>query len=100
MYRGSGGRAVERWTVNRGDGCSTPPSAVSKPRQFHSPHICLFLLEDTLKAGLCLFCSGLVHLSVYSQVIAYRNIGTVEGLAVDWIAKNIYWTDAQKVRVL
>ena len=36
-------------------------------------------------------------LHVFSQVIAHRNLGTVEGLAVDWIAKNIYWTDAQKV---
>ena len=35
----SGGRAVERRTVNRGDGGSIPPTAVSKPRQFRSPHI-------------------------------------------------------------
>ena len=30
---GSGGRAVERRTVNRGDGGSIPPTAVSKLRQ-------------------------------------------------------------------
>ena len=47
---GSGGRAVERRTVNRGDGGSMPPTAVSKLRQFLSPHICLCLLEETLKA--------------------------------------------------
>ena len=48
---GSGGRAVERRTVNRGDGGSIPPAAVSNLRQFRSPHICLCLSEETLKAG-------------------------------------------------
>ena len=48
---GSGGRAVERRTVNRGDSGSIPPTAVSKLRQFRSPHICLCLSEETLKAG-------------------------------------------------
>ena len=47
---GSGGRAVERWTVNRGDGGSIPPTAISKLRQFRLPHICLCLSEETLKA--------------------------------------------------
>ena len=42
---------VERLTVNRGDGGSIPPTAVSKRMQFHSPHICLCLSEETLKAG-------------------------------------------------
>ena len=42
---------VERWTVNRGGGGSIPPTAISKLRLFHSPHICLCLLEETLKAG-------------------------------------------------
>ena len=41
----------ERRTVNRGDGGSIPPTAVSKLRQFHSSHICPFLSEDTLKPG-------------------------------------------------
>jgi len=48
---GSGGRVVECWTVNRGDGGSIPPTAVSKLTQFRSPHICLCLSEETLKAG-------------------------------------------------
>ena len=48
---GRGGRAVERRTVNRGDGGSIPSTAVSKLRQFRSPHICLCLSEETLKAG-------------------------------------------------
>ena len=48
---GSGGRAVERRTVNRWDGGSIPPTAVSKLRQFRSSHIWLCLSEDTLKAG-------------------------------------------------
>ena len=48
---GCGGRAVERRTVNRGDGGSIPPAAVSKLRQFCSPHICLCLSEETLKAS-------------------------------------------------
>ena len=48
---GSGGRAVERRSVNRGDGGSIPPTAVSKLRQFRLPHICLCLSEETLKAG-------------------------------------------------
>ena len=48
---GRGGRAVERRTVNRGDGCSIPPTAVSKLRQFRSPHICLCLSEEKLKSG-------------------------------------------------
>ena len=42
---------VERRTVNRGDGGSIPPTAVSKLRQFRSTHICLCLSEETLKAG-------------------------------------------------
>ena len=48
---GIGGRAVQRRTVNRGDGGSIPPAAVSKLRQFRLPHICLCLSEETLKAG-------------------------------------------------
>ena len=48
---GSGGRVVKRRTVNRGDGGSIPPTAVSKLRQFRSPHICLCLSEETLQAG-------------------------------------------------
>ena len=48
---GSGGRAVERRTVNRGDGGAIPPAAVSKLMQFCLPHICLCLSEETLKAG-------------------------------------------------
>ena len=47
---GSSSRAVERRTVNRGDGGSIPPTAVSKLMQFHSPHICLCLSEEILKA--------------------------------------------------
>ena len=47
---GSGGRAVERRTVNLGDGGSIPPTAVSKLRQFRSPHIFLCFSEETLKA--------------------------------------------------
>ena len=45
---GSGG---ERRAVNRGDGGSISPTPVSKLRQFRSPHICLCLSEETLKAG-------------------------------------------------
>ena len=46
---GSGGRAVERRTVNRGDGGSIPPTAISKLRQFlHPTFTCLS--EETLKA--------------------------------------------------
>ena len=48
---GSGGRAVERRTVNRGDGGPIPLTAVSKFTQFRSPHICLCLSEDKLKPG-------------------------------------------------
>ena len=49
-YVGSVGHVLERRTVNRGDGGSIPPTAVSKLRQFRSPHICLCLSEETLKA--------------------------------------------------
>ena len=45
----SGGRMVECWTVNRGG--SIPSTTVLKLRQFHSPHICLCLSEETLTAG-------------------------------------------------
>ena len=39
----SGGRAVERRTVNRGDGGSIPPTAFSKFRQFlHPTFACVF----------------------------------------------------------
>ena len=37
--------------MNRGDGGSIPPTAVLKLKHFHSPHICLCLSEETLKAG-------------------------------------------------
>ena len=52
---GSSGRAVEHRTVNRGDGGSIPPATISNLRQFHSPHICLCLSEETLKAGIPFF---------------------------------------------
>ena len=48
---GSGGREVERRTVNRGDAGSNPHTAVSKLRQFRSPHIWLSVSEGTIKAG-------------------------------------------------
>ena len=48
---GSDGRAVERRTVNRGDGGSILSTTVSKLTQFRSPHICPCLSEETLKAG-------------------------------------------------
>ena len=48
---GSSGRVVERRTVNRGDGGLIPPTAISKLRQFCSPHICLCLSEETQKDG-------------------------------------------------
>ena len=38
-------------TVNREDSGSISPTAASKLRQFPSHHICLCLLEETLKAG-------------------------------------------------
>ena len=47
----------KRWSCGRApDGQSRgwgsiPPTAVSKLKQFHSPHICLCLSEETLKAG-------------------------------------------------
>ena len=41
----SGGRALERRTVNRGDGGSIPPAVFSKL------HICMGLSEDTIQAG-------------------------------------------------
>ena len=47
---GSGGRAIERRTVNRGVGGSIPPTAISKLRQFLLPYICLCLSEEALKA--------------------------------------------------
>ena len=50
-YVGSGGHTVERWTVNRGNYGSIPPTALSKLREFRSPHICPCLSEETLKAG-------------------------------------------------
>ena len=54
---GSGGRAVERRTVNRGDGGSIPPAAVSKRRQFRSPHIaCVFRKKD--KKTIWCLCQG------------------------------------------
>ena len=46
LHVGSGARVVERQTVNRGDGGSIPPTAVSKLRQFRSPHICGCLSEE------------------------------------------------------
>ena len=48
---GSGGRAVERRTVKRGDGGSIPPTTVSKRRQFRSPHICLSFSEWSHLSG-------------------------------------------------
>ena len=50
-YGRSSGRAVERRTVNRGHGGSIPPTATLKLRQFYSSHICLYVLEEKLKAG-------------------------------------------------
>ena len=48
---GSGGPAVERRTLNRGDGVSIPPAAAAKLKQFRSPHLCLCLSEESLKAA-------------------------------------------------
>ena len=45
---GSTGPAAEHQTINQGDGDSIPPAGISK---FRSPHICLCLSEEMLKAG-------------------------------------------------
>ena len=48
LYVGSGGRAVERRTLNSG---SIPPAAVTKLRQFRSANICLSFGRDTKTGG-------------------------------------------------
>ena len=48
---GTGGHAAEHPTVNRGDGGSILPTAISKLMQYRLSHICLCLSEETLKAG-------------------------------------------------
>ena len=48
---GSGGRLLQRRTVNRGDRGSSLPAAVSKLSQFRSPDICLCLSEENQNAG-------------------------------------------------
>ena len=45
VYVGRGGHAVECRTVNRGDGGSIPPAAVSKLS--FTPHLCVFIGRDT-----------------------------------------------------
>ena len=45
------GEQWSRRTVNRWDGGSIPPTAISKLRQFRLSNICLCLSEETLKAG-------------------------------------------------
>ena len=71
----SGDHAVERRTVNRGDGGSIPPASVSKLRQFHSPHIACVFRKRHYKpvvpsirgskrshtGGKCVTCSGLTN---------------------------------------
>ena len=70
----SGGRAVERRTVNRGDGGSIPPTATLKLRQFLSLHVCLCLSDIKSRGsvsmsgevkyhtqGLNVNCSGLTN---------------------------------------
>ena len=47
---GSGGRVVERRTVNRGDGGSIPPTAVSKLISFN-PHLPVSFGRDTESRG-------------------------------------------------
>ena len=58
----------ERWTVNRGDSGPIPSTAVLKLslRQFHSPHICLCLSEETLKA-----CGPFYLVSMPGEVKSY-----------------------------
>ena len=47
----------QQWSRGRAPDCqsrgggSIPPAAISKLSQFRSPHICLCLSEETLKAG-------------------------------------------------
>ena len=60
---------VERRTVNRGDGGSIPPTAVSKLRQFRLPHICRCLSEETIKAG------GPFHLVSMPREVKYPTQG-------------------------
>ena len=58
----SGGRVVERRTVNRGDGGSIPLAAVSKLRQFRSPHTACVYARGSKRShtgGKCVTCSGL-----------------------------------------
>ena len=73
---GSGGRAVERRTVNRGDGGSIPPTAISKHGNFVNPHLPVSFGRDTKSllsgvyargskrshtGGKCVTCSGLTN---------------------------------------
>ena len=43
--------AAKSRTVDREDGYSISPTAVSKPRQFRSTHICMCLSKETIRAG-------------------------------------------------
>ena len=46
-WRWNGGHAVERRTVNRGDGGLIPPAAISKRRQFRSSTLPMSFGRDT-----------------------------------------------------
>ena len=92
---GSGGRAVEHRTVNQGDGGSISPTAVSRFRQFCSPHIYMCLSQETLKAvGLfylvampgevkdprdkCVTCSGLTNSTEKDNSCVSPSLGSLE----------------------
>ena len=69
---GSGGRAAERQTVNRGDGGSIPPV----PDMKHSPHICLCFSEEALKAGglFCLLSRGSKRSRTGGKCVTYSGL--------------------------
>ena len=76
---GSGGRAVERRTVNRGDGGSIPPTAVSKLRQIRSLRICLCLSEETKSRWSLLSGGAYVRGSESSHTASHTSV-TCSGL--------------------
>jgi len=58
-----------------------------------------YFLSLSLSLRLVLSDNGKVIFCVHFRTVVVSGVKKVTGMAVDWISKNLYWVDREKVRI-